>query len=243
MIENKICIVTGAGRGIGLKVVHDLLDMGNIVIACSKTKSKALEKISKEKDMSEILFEYTFDISDQEKSKEIIQSIWKKFRRIDILINCVGIPHGSLFLMTKIEDLKNIFNINYFSILYIIQLCSRLMSRNKKGVICNISSSSSFLSDPGTLVYGSSKAALNFSTKVLSKELSEYGIRINTVAPGVTKTDMLDMMDQLSIQKQLEQSSLKKIADPSQISSVIIFLCSDAASHITGQTVKVDGGL
>ncbi len=244
MIENKVCVVTGAGRGIGLTVVKELLKMGNTVCACSKRESKYLVELSKAKsNPNSSLYIYQFDVTDYQEAKNAIQSIWRESSRIDILINCVGAPHGSLFSMTKVDDLKNIFDINYFSLLYLSQLVARLMSRNKSGVICNISSSSSFRYDPGTLVYGSSKAALNFATKVLARELGDSGIRVNAVAPGVTKTDMLDKMDPNAIEQQVSQSSLKMIADPLQISSVILFLCSNEASHITGQVLQVDGGL
>ena len=138
--------------------------------------------------------------------------------------------------------MKNVFQTNYFSLLTFTQFVARIMGRNKKGSIVNISSATSFSADAGTLAYGSAKAALNFATKVLSKELASQGIRVNAVAPGITDTEMLKKMDSNSINKELDLSSLKKIATPEEIASVIMFLCSEESSHITGQIIKVDGG-
>ena len=244
MIKNKICIITGAGRGIGFQLVEDLLSLGNTVIAFSLTKSKKIDQLLENNPKYiENLYRYEFDITDNLKTKEIIQKIWKNFSRIDILINCVGAPYGSLFSMTPISEFKKIFDVNFFSIIYISQICARFMARNKKGVICNVSSSTSLTSDKGTLVYGSSKASLNYATKVISKELADSGIRVNAVAPGVTDTDMLKKMDTEAIKNQLKSSSLKKIASTSQIAGVILFLCSDLSSHMTGQIISVDGGI
>ena len=158
------------------------------------------------------------------------------------MVNSAGVPYGNLFALTKDADMENVFQTNYFSLLNFTQLISRVMGKNKKGSIINISSSTSFNADIGTLAYGSSKVALNYATEVLSKELASQGIRVNAVAPGITDTAMLKKMDLKAIDEQLKASSLKKIANPDQIASVIMFLCSQESSHITGQIIKVDGG-
>ena len=154
-----------------------------------------------------------FNINDTEFSKQLIQDIYKQFKRIDVLINSAGIPYGNLFLLTKSSDMRNVFETNYFSLLTFTQFVARIMGRNKKGSIINISSATSFSADAGTLAYGSAKAALNYATKVLSKELASQGIRVNAVAPGITDTAMLKKMDSNAINKELELSSIKKIAN------------------------------
>lgn len=243
-MTQKVFIVTGSGKGIGFQVVQDLIIKKQIVVACTKSSSSNLDKLKqslKEEEIKNFLI-LKFDLNDYDQSKEVVQKIWKIYTKIDVLINCAGISHGSLFNMTKISDMEKVFNTNFFSLIQFSQLCSRYMMRRKTGAICNISSITSFRSDEGTLVYGASKSALNYSTKIIAKELGAYGIRVNAVAPGVTKTDMLNLMDKSAIQKQVEESSLKKIADPKEISSVILFLCSEEAKHITGEIIKVDGG-
>ena len=240
----KIAVVTGAGSGIGLSVVKKLVAKNYIVYACTGSNIKELEKLFKNKNLNLVdrLYIKKFDINDQSYSKNLVQEIFKKFKRIDLLINSAGIPYGNLFLLTKTSDLVDVFQTNYFSLLSFTQLITRVMSRNKKGSIVNISSSTSFTANSGTLAYGSAKAALNYATKVLSKELAQQGIRVNAVAPGITETSMLKQMDPNALAQQLEASSLKKIASVEEISSVVMFLCSEDASHITGEIIKVNGG-
>tara|TARA_Y100000589_G_C27098715_1_gene607096 strand:- start:395 stop:1150 length:756 start_codon:yes stop_codon:yes gene_type:complete len=239
-----IAIVTGGGSGIGFSVVKKLLKRNFVVYACTGSNTKNLENLRNDfkSDINNKLIVKRFNINDTEFSKQFIQDIYKQFKRIDILINSAGIPHGNLFLLTKSSDMKNVFQTNYFSLLTFTQFVARIMGRNKKGSIVNISSATSFSADAGTLAYGSAKAALNFATKVLSKELASQGIRVNAVAPGITDTEMLKKMDSNSINQELDLSSLKKIATPEEIASVIMFLCSEESSHITGQIIKVDGG-
>ena len=240
----KIAVVTGAGSGIGLSIVLKLLKNGHVVYACTGSRTKELEKLfdSSKQPLQERFFIKKFDINDYSFTKELAQEIFRKFKRIDILINSAGIPYGNLFQLTKTADLADVFQTNYFSLLAFTQLISRIMGRNKKGSIVNISSSTAFRADSGTLAYGSAKAALNYATKVLSKELASQGIRVNAVAPGVTETSMLKKMDIDKINEQIESSSLKKVASPEQIASVVLFLCSEDSSHITGQIIRVDGG-
>ena len=239
-----VAIVTGANGGIGFSVVKALLSKNYIVFACTKSKTNNLDNLFKSNidNFKQKLFVNKFDINDTSVCKQFIQDIYKKFRRIDILINSAGLPHGGLFLLTKNSEMVDLFHTNFFSLLSFTQIVARIMARKKTGHIINISSSTAFRADSGTIAYGSAKAALNYATKVLSKELGPQGIRVNAVAPGVTKTLMLDDMDPNAIIDQVNASSLKKIAEPSEIASVIMFLCSDESSHITGQIIKVDGG-
>ena len=242
--DSPVAIVTGSGSGIGFAVVEELLQENYIVYACTKSKTINLEKLlnSKIKDIQNRLIIKQFDINNFSFARELVKEIYNQFKRIDVLINSAGIPYGQLFMLTKNEDLNNVFQTNFFSLLSFTQLISRVMGRNKSGSIVNISSSTSFSADKGTLAYGASKAALNYATKVLSKELASQGIRVNAVAPGVTDTYMLKNMNPTAINEQLESSSLKKIANPKEISSLVMFLCSSKSSHITGQIIRVDGG-
>ncbi len=238
--SNKIVIVTGSNGGIGLSIVKNLLKSNYIVIACVRENSDELQKILKINE--KFLTIHKFDLNDYDSTSEFIKSIYRTYKKIDILINCAGIPHGGLFSLTKVDEIKEVFDTNFFSQLHLIQLVSRIMMRKKTGNIINISSISAFKNDPGNIAYGTSKVALNYATKILAKELGVYGIRINCVAPGVTNTNMLKKMDEKSIKKQLLSSSNNKIAEPFEVASLVAFLCSNNSSHITGQTIKIDGG-
>tara|TARA_B100000700_G_scaffold283484_1_gene335878 strand:+ start:139 stop:894 length:756 start_codon:yes stop_codon:yes gene_type:complete len=239
-----VAVVTGAGSGIGFAVVEKLLLNDYIVYACTRSNTNSLKKLI-ESDVSSAatrLFIKQFDINDSSSVKAISQEIFKQFKRVDVLINSAGIPQGKLFLLSKTSDIFETFETNFFSLLSFTQSIARIMGRMKNGSIINISSVTSFRADPGTLAYGSSKAALNYATQVLSKELAPQGIRVNAVAPGITETSMLTKMDSKAIDDQLESSSLKKIAKPSDVAALVFFLCSKESSHITGQIIRVDGG-
>ena len=124
----------------------------------------------------------------------------------------------------------------------LVKYSSRYMSKSNNPSILNISSSSSFRADVGTLAYASSKAALNFSTRQLSHELAPQNIRVNSIAPGVTDTPMLSLMDEVAIERQLNSAAISQLATPDQIAQMSLFLCSSNALHITGQIIRVDGG-
>ena len=237
-----VAVVTGSNGGIGFAVVENLIKNGYFVVACVKSSSERLEMLKKDSAISKRIHIEIFDITNSEQVKIVVKNIFSLFKRVDVLVNSAGIPHGKLFLMSQKEEIYNVFETNFFSLLYFTQSIARIMGRNKKGSIVNISSISAFRFDEGTLAYGASKAALNFATSILAKELAPQGIRVNAVAPGITNTSMLKNMDKNAINKQVNDSSLKKIATPLEIAAVVSFLCNSSSSHITGQVIKVDGG-
>ena len=240
--DKKVVIVTGAGSGIGLAVTEKFLNNKVFVESCTRNSDKALNYIKNSKNYQKYLSINKFDLNNYDDLKLNITNIYKKHKKIDALVNCAGVPHGGLCNITKVDEIKEVFETNFFSQISIIQLVSRLMSRNKKGSIVNISSVTSFQNESGTLAYGSSKSALNYATKILAKELGSFGIKVNAVAPGVTNTPMLKKMNPESIKKQISLSSNNKIAEPKDVASLIYFLCSEDSNHITGQIISIDGG-
>ena len=172
------------------------------------------------------------------------REIVKKSDNIDILVNNAGIIDTSLFLLTKIDSMKELFNINLFSQLAFTQIIIKKMIKNKSGSIINISSTAAKDPVKGRLTYSSAKAALEASSKILSKELSAYNIRVNSISPGLTDTDLMrDSHSEEIIEDMSKKISLGRIGKPIEIASTILFLASDLSSYITGQNIRVDGGM
>ena len=243
-ISGKNAIITGTSRGIGKEIMRMFAENGVNIWACARTKNEDFEKELKElSERFNVWIEPVyFDLQDEQSIKTGIQSILKEKKNIDILVNNAGISFGGMLAMTPMSSLKDVFQVNYFSAVQIMQLVSRQMMKQRSGSIINMSSVGGIETAPGYLAYGSSKAALIYATKSVSKELGEYGIRVNAIAPGLTETDMGNFKSPEEIQKVLDRCSLHRKADPAEIARCALFLASEDSSFITGQVIVADGG-
>lgn len=243
-LSGKTAIITGSNRGIGKEILLQFAKEGADIWACARKESEDfLELIEKTASVNQVTIKPVyFDLLDENQTKKGIQSIIKEKKPIDILVNNAGIAHGATFQMTSMDKLREVFEINYFSQIQIMQLISRYMMKQKRGSIINIASVGGIEANPGYLAYGSSKAALIWATKCLSKEVGTYGIRVNAVAPGLTETNMGHYKSQQEIEKVLNRTSLNRMGKPSEIAEAVVYLASEQASFITGQVLCVDGG-
>ncbi|MEG1752298.1 MAG: SDR family NAD(P)-dependent oxidoreductase [Christensenella sp.] len=245
MIRGQNAIVTGAKGGIGRETVRLLAESGVNVWACMRNKDDAFDafadKLCAENDVN--IEPVYFDMSNEPEIKESIKFIIQQKKPIDILINNAGVAHGALLQMTSMQTMKSVFEINFFSQILIIQMVSRVMMRQKSGSIVNISSVAGLDGDAGYTAYGSSKAALAFATRTIAKELAPYNIRVNAVAPGLTQTHMMELMEADAKSGMLSDAAMKRAGLPQEIAEAIVYLASEKASFITGQILRVDGGL
>jgi len=245
LIDKKTVIITGANRGIGHKMLVLFLENGANIIACARHESATFnDQVSKYslKYNREVIPIY-FDLEKEDEIKNAIKTIRSLKFTPDILVNNAGVASGAIFQMTNPSQIRKEMEINFISQLSFMQGIVKLMARNKKGSIINISSVSGIDGKPGTLSYGSSKAALIYATKVISNEIGRYNIRVNSIAPGPIVTDMLNDMDEKAKNDMIESSALKKLGAPEDVANLAMFLGSDLSSHITGQTIRVDGGM
>jgi len=179
---------------------------------------------------------------DENQIKNEINKLNKKVK-LNILINCAGSASGSIFELTSKKKLKEAFEINFFSHLKLTQRLMKILIKNKKGSIINISSNAAKECDAGRLAYASSKSALITFTKVLSKELGNFNIRVNAIAPGLTNTDMMAKgISKQVLDAAINRVALKRPADPKEISDVATFLASDLSSYVSGEVLYVTGG-
>ena len=218
---------------------------GANVIACARKQTDQFEKEIcdiKKKNHNQITPIY-FDLLKEEEIEQGVKKINSLFNNIDIIVNNAGVNQASLFQMTSIKNVKEIFNINFFSQLYLTQKLLKIMIKNKRGSIINISSNAAEECDVGRSSYAASKAALIAFTKVLSKEVGNFNIRVNAVAPGLTKTNMMEKdISKKIIEETIKKVPLKRAADPEEISDVILFLASDLSRYISGEVIFATGG-
>lgn len=244
-LKNKNVIITGCNKGIGKSTLDSFAKYGANIFACVRSKDKKFDKylLDLQKKYKIKIYILKLDLSKKSSVDDCINRIFKITNKIDILINNAGILFNSLFQMTSESQLQEMFQINYFSQVYFTQLISRKMARNKNGNIIFVSSTSGINGDYGRFAYSNSKAAIISLGKTLAKELSVYNIRVNTISPGLTKTDlMLSNTKKEILEAELKKVLLKRAANVSEISDVIIFLASDRSSYLNGQNIIVDGG-
>lgn len=246
ILEGKNAIITGARRGIGRKTVEVFARNGANIWACARKPDPAFEEDMKE--LSErcgVTVEAVyFDTTDENQIKAAVMKIRKSKRTADILVNAAGVAEeSSSFAMTAMEKMKRVFEVNFFGLTLLTQYAARLMIRQNKGCIINISSIAGIDGRPAQYEYASSKAAVIGGVRQLARELAPYNIRVNAVAPGIVDTDMGELIDENLKETVLSNVMLKRIAKPEEISNAIMFLASDFASYITGQVLRVDGGM
>lgn len=245
LLKGKNALITGARRGIGRCTVEVFAQNGANVWALARRSDYSFEK-----DMMTIAKFYGVNIwpiyaelTNEEEVKKAIRGIHKSGNPVDILVNVAGVADVSTsFCMTSIEKMRHVFEVNFWSTTVLTQYVARLMMRKKSGSIINLSSIAGIDGTPGQYEYSSSKAAVNGGVKYLARELSQYNIRVNAVAPGIIETDMGAQIDLELRNKTLDNVMLKRTGKAEEIANVIAFLGSDLASYITGQIIRVDGG-
>ncbi|MCI8418869.1 MAG: SDR family oxidoreductase [Lachnospiraceae bacterium] len=244
MLQGKNIVVTGTKRGIGKAIVCKLASEGANVWACARKKDDGFEEKLNEIALKNgvVIEPVYFDLTDEGQIKEAVKNIVKSKRPIDGLVNNAGIAAYNKLQMMKIDEIKNIFSTNYFSALYLTQLLMRRITRNT-GSIVFVSSVSGFIPEIGNIAYGGSKAAVSHAVKILAKELSSEGIRVNAVAPGLVNTDMKNLASEEVWEELKHRIMIGRVAEPNEIANVISFLLSDQSSYMTAQTVHVDGGM
>lgn len=242
-MTESTAVVTGGSRGIGLQIVRKLLSQGYDVAVCSRYNTKELQALMDANEIGSV-FWFKMDLSDESSVVAAAREVLSSCKNIDALINCAGIAHGGSFFLTKLEDMRSVFDVNYFHTLLFTQIIAKKMIRRKAGTIVNVLSTAAYYADKGTLAYGGSKAALLHSTKVLASELGAFGIRVNGVAPAIVDTEMGRQNDQRAQELSHQRSSIGGVIGPEDVANSVCFLLSEkASSKITGHVINIDRGL
>ena len=246
LLNNKTAVVTGCNRGIGKKILELFSSHKANIFACTREiddEFKFFIKKLNEKYNNEII-PIEFDLNNEIQIKDAANKILDTKFPIDILINNAATIHTAIFQMTSTKKLKDIFETNFFSQTIFTQYILKSMIKQKSGSVVGISSSSALDGNEGRSAYVASKAAMIAQAKVLSRELGVHNIRVNTIAPGLTDTDMMQKnTDQEIIKDFISRVSLRRVADPEEIANVALFLSSHLSSYVTGQVLRVDGGI
>ena len=244
MQTSRNAIVTGSNRGIGKSLVEAFASAGYNVWACARKATPEYEAWLKEtaERCHVCIKPVYFELTDTIALNAGMQRIIDDGESIDVLINNAGISTVGLLSMSKVDDIKKLFDVNFFAMLRIIQKVSKRMTRQRHGVIINMGSIAGIEPQPGKISYGSSKAAVMMMTRCLAKELGPMGIRVNAIAPGPIETEMIHQYKDEVLRNLASESALKRLGTTEEIANVALFLASEQASYINGEIIKVDGG-
>jgi len=250
MLKGKIALVTGAARGIG-KAVTELFVQNGAVVYANDLRGELLNETVKEitdKFHAEII-PLVFDVTDTKEQKNAFQRIWKERKRLDILVNNAGLALSALIEMNSKADVERNFAVNAVAVIEMTQLATKLMKRNEiinnsRGSIINISSIAGTNGNRGQIAYSGSKAAAIGITKSSAKELSEYLIRVNAIAPGVIQTPMLEeALTQKIVDDYVNNSiGMHRVGTAQDVANAVLFFASDVSNYVTAQVLGVDGG-
>lgn len=233
LLEGKVALITGAGRGIGKVIAEQFIADGAIVYVNDLNEPEV-----------EGAKPICFDVTDTNALKAGLMSIYKAEGRIDVVVNNAAIIANQKLGMVTKPLLEKMYAVNVFAVIDMIQIASRLMARNGGGCFVNMASVTGVVGSPGQVAYSASKGAVIALTKSSAKELAPQGIRVNAVAPGIIKTERFEELYEASgdkIDQRIGRIALGRLGTPQDIAYAVSFLASDRASYISGHVLGVDG--
>lgn len=244
LLEGKVAIITGASRGIGKAVARKYAEQGaSVALTARNINDEVLTFVAELEALGVKAKAYTSDASIFASAHELVAEVHQEFGRIDILVNNAGITQDALMMRMTEEQWDNVININLKGAFNLIHAVTPIMMKQRSGNIINMSSVVGVSGNAGQANYAASKAGMIGLTMSIAKEMGSRGIRANTIAPGFIITDMTHVLSE-DVRKQWEaQIPLRRGGMPEDVADVAVFLASDMASYVTGQTINVCGGM
>lgn len=243
-MTKKIALITGGSRGIGREIALALAKEGNNIAISYGNNAESAEQVVKEiKAFNVEAIAIKADVSVAEDVKEMVKAVEQELGTIDILINNAGITKDNLLIRMSEEDWDSVMDINLKGVFLCTKAVSRAMMKKRYGKIINITSVVGITGNAGQGNYSASKAGVIGFTKSMAKELASRGIRVNAVAPGFIETDMTNVLKEEVKLEMLKMIPLNTMGNPSDIANLVVFLASEKSDYITGQIIKIDGGM
>lgn len=244
MLNGKVALVTGGGRGIGRAIALKLAEEGAfVVVNYNGSMEKAEETAAEIRKAGGDGIIYGCNVADFTACGEMITALVKEYGHIDILVNNAGVTKDDLLMKMSEEDFDRIIDINLKGCFNTMRHISRQLLKQKGGKIINISSVTGIMGNAGQANYCASKAGIIGLTKSAARELGSRSITVNAVAPGFIDTEMTASLPESVKETMIEQTLLKRMGNAAEVAAVVAFLASEAADYITGQVISVDGGM
>lgn len=242
-LEKKAALITGSARGIGKEIALTLADAGADIALCDVNEDALNQTKADIEAKGRACVSAVVDVTNLKSAEEMVNKTLDKFGRVDILINNAGITRDNLIIRMKEEDWDTVLSVNLKGAFNFTKAVARVMMKQREGRIINIASIIGIMGNAGQANYAASKAGLIGLTKSMAKELASRGINVNAIAPGFIKTTMTDKLTDEQREFMLKAIPLNRFGEPADVAKLALFLSSDDSAYITGEVIKVDGGM
>jgi 3-oxoacyl-[acyl-carrier protein] reductase len=242
LLKDKVCLITGASKGIGRSIAETFAEQGAIVYANARTQNSIDDwaKELSEKHQTKVVPVY-FDVTDLASAKKAVMQIKQNENKVDVLVNNAGMVTYEMIPMAQMDTFKSMLDVNVTGAFNLLQIVSRIMSRQKSGSIINMTSIVADKGAKGQVAYATTKGAIIAMTKSAAKELASLQIRVNAVAPGMVSTERFLNVFESKFKDKINNIGMGRLASPNEIADLCVFLSSDMSTYITGQIIGIDG--
>ncbi|MCL5884523.1 MAG: 3-oxoacyl-[acyl-carrier-protein] reductase [Deltaproteobacteria bacterium] len=243
-VPGRVILVTGGSRGIGRAVALAFSSPGDaVVVNYRNDRDAASETVAEIRRQGAEAESFQADVAEHEQVRSMIEAVVARFGRIDVLVNNAGGNRDGYLAMMSLDDWNSVIDVNLKGVFHCCKTVARIMMAERRGAIVNVSSLSGITGLPGQTNYAAAKGGVNAFTRALAQELAPFGIRVNAVAPGLVETDPVSSMPPEHREALLRNIPMRRMGTPEEVAAVVRFLASDDASYVTGEIIKVTGGI